>query len=77
VITWHQLGLHRKPIGVLNINHYYDSLEGMIAVATAEGFIREKNRGIVIFDTDPARLLEKMAAYDGPQCEVRLDESST
>ena len=56
VVTWSQLGLHRKPCGLLNVAGYYDPLVALFDRAVADGFIRPENRGIVIAEADPGAL---------------------
>ncbi|MGO8671816.1 MAG: TIGR00730 family Rossman fold protein [Capsulimonadaceae bacterium] len=63
VVTWAQLGMHHKPCGLLNVNGYYNPLLKQFDTAFVEGFTRAENRAIVIADSDPALLLEKMRAY--------------
>jgi uncharacterized protein (TIGR00730 family) len=63
VVTWSQLGLQWKPCGLLNVENYYASLLELFDHAVREGFLREETRGLVLDDEDPARLLEKMAAF--------------
>lgn len=59
-ITWTQLGLHDKPCGLLNVQGYYDSLLGLFERAERDGFIGGGQREIVMWDTDPDALLERM-----------------
>ena len=47
VVTWLQLGIHDRPIGLLNVDGYYDPLIAMIDSAVAENFVSEENRGLV------------------------------
>jgi len=61
VVTWSQLGLHRKHCGLLNVNGYYDPLLALFDHAVGEGFLKPRNRAIVIADADPAALLDRMA----------------
>ena len=63
VVTWSQLGLQSKPCGLLNVENYYASLLELFDHAVREGFLREETRRLVLDDEDPARLLEKMAAF--------------
>jgi uncharacterized protein (TIGR00730 family) len=63
VVTWSQLGLQSKPCGLLNVENYYASLLELFEHAVREGFLRQETRGLVLDDGDPARLLEKMAAF--------------
>ena len=76
-VTWTQLGLHRKACGLLNVDGFYSPLENFIDRAVAEGFIRPAHRGIVVTDTDPARLLDKLVAAVLPDMPkwIRPDET--
>lgn len=67
VITWQQLGYHKKPIGVLNVNGYFDSLLTFLDEARESGFVGEEARNIVLSDDDAERLIEKMRAYTAPR----------
>lgn len=60
VVTWTQLGLHRKPCGLLNVAGYYDPLVALVDRAVADGFIRPENRGIVVDDASPGALIERL-----------------
>ena len=60
VVTWTQLGLHRKPCGLLNVAGYYDPLVGLFDRAVADGFIKPENRQIVVADADPEALIERL-----------------
>ena len=60
VVTWTQLGLHPKRCGLLNVAGYYDALLTQCDRAVADGFVKPANREIVIADTDPARLLDRV-----------------
>ena len=60
VVTWTQLGLHRKPCGLLNIAGYYDPLVSLFDRAVADGFVRPQNRGIVVTEADPERLIDRL-----------------
>jgi hypothetical protein len=66
ILTWAQLGLHTKPCGLLNVAAYYDSFLQFFDTATTEGFVQPQYRALVLADTDPARLLDRMAAYQPP-----------
>ena len=63
VITWAQLGIHRKPIGLLNAGGYYDGLIGFLDHAVAEGFVSVENRGLVQVADTPEALLDRLAAH--------------
>jgi uncharacterized protein (TIGR00730 family) len=63
IITWAQLGMHQKPCALLNVDGYYDPLLTLFDNAVAEGFLRPANRELVLQETDPGRLLDKLAQY--------------
>jgi uncharacterized protein (TIGR00730 family) len=60
-ITWTQLGLHRKPCGLLNVAGYYDPLVALFDRAVADGFIRTASRGIVVTEADPKTLIDRLS----------------
>ncbi len=60
VLTWSQLGLHRKNCGLLNINGYYDGLLSLFDHAVAEGFLKSSNRKLVQSDSEPDRLIDAL-----------------
>jgi uncharacterized protein (TIGR00730 family) len=62
MLTWCQLGLHRKPCGLLNVAGYFDPLSAFFDHAQAEGFLRPKHRAMMLVDSDPDRLLDQLAA---------------
>ena len=63
VLTWGQLGFHGKPMGLLNVNGFYDPLLALFARAVAEGLLRDENRAMALAADDIATLLAAMAAY--------------
>src|SRR5215472_14505262 len=63
VVTWSQLGLQSKPCGLLNVEGYYAPLLELFDRAVREGFLRRENRQLVLDDSDPLRLLEKMEDF--------------
>lgn len=76
-VTWSQLGIHAKPVGVLNVAGYYDGLVDQLDRAIAEGFIRPENRGLVVVDETLEGLLSRLAEYESPVRETWLDPSRT
>jgi uncharacterized protein (TIGR00730 family) len=64
VLTWSQLGIQSKPCGLLNAENYFAPLLELFDQAVREEFLREENRRLVLDDTEPVRLLEKMAAFE-------------
>jgi uncharacterized protein (TIGR00730 family) len=63
IITWAQLGLHQKPIGLLNINGFYDDLIRMLETMVVKGFLKLDNLELLIVDNDINSLLDKMKQY--------------
>jgi uncharacterized protein (TIGR00730 family) len=61
MLTWSQLGIHAKPIGLLNVDGFYDSLVGFISHATAQGFIRPQHAALLRSSADPQELLRALA----------------
>ncbi|MCA0133066.1 LOG family protein [Winogradskyella alexanderae] len=63
ITTWGQLGLHTKPIGILNISGYYDALIAQCKVMVNKGFLKEENYNAVVIDHTIDGLLSKMKNY--------------
>jgi hypothetical protein len=63
ILTWGQLGFHVKPMGLLNVNGFYDPLLAMFDRAVSDGFLRPQNRAMALAGTDIETLLEAMASY--------------
>lgn len=73
-VTWTQLGVHRKPCGLLNVAGFYDGLLAFLDHAWSEGFLRAETRGIVTSSTDPMELIPRllgMAIPSQPQWITR------
>ena len=63
ILTWGQLGFHQKPMGLLNVNGFYDPLLAMFDRAVTDGFLRAQNRAMALADTGIDSLLAQMEAY--------------
>ncbi|TQE04694.1 hypothetical protein C1H46_009677 [Malus baccata] len=63
VITWAQLGIHDKPVGLLNVDGYYNSLLSFIDKAVEEGFISPTARHIIVSAPTAKELVKKMEEY--------------
>jgi uncharacterized protein (TIGR00730 family) len=63
VLTWSQLGFHGKPCALLNVAGYYDRMLAMLDHAVAERLLRPAHRELVIADTDPLRLLQRLSVF--------------
>jgi len=66
ITTWAQLGLHTKPIGLLNVADYFAPLLALVAHATAEGFIPPIHTRLLLHADNAAALLDSFAAYGPP-----------
>lgn len=73
VWTWGQLGLHRKPCGLLNVAGYFDGLLTFLDHAVGERFVRIEHRAMVLVDDDAGRLLDRFAAYHPPEVPKWID----
>jgi len=67
IVTWAQLGIHSKPVGVLDVAGYYDPLVALLDHAVAAGFVSAQGRALVIVETQAPRLLDRMASYAPPR----------
>ncbi len=63
IITWGQLGLHQKPIGILNVNGFYDQLLAMLSHMVDQGFLKAANYEMLLVDNTIDGLLEQMREY--------------
>ncbi|MDJ1500084.1 TIGR00730 family Rossman fold protein [Xanthocytophaga agilis] len=75
ILTWAQLGLHRKPIAIWNINGYYDALITLFDRMAEEELLKPINRRMVLVDSDLPVLIEKMRTYQAPSLPPWLSES--
>ena len=66
IVTWAQLGLHAKPCALLNVNGFYDPLLRLLDHAIEERFVKPKQRGLVLVETDFNVLLNRMADHHVP-----------
>lgn len=66
MLTWGQLGLHKKPIGLLNINGFYDALIELSKTMTSNGFLKAENRDMLLCSNDINDLLQQMEQYEPP-----------
>jgi uncharacterized protein (TIGR00730 family) len=62
MLTWSQLGIHAKPVGLLNVDGFYDSLMGFIGHASGEGFIRPQHAALMMVESDPQALVQRLRA---------------
>ncbi|KAI7757625.1 hypothetical protein M8C21_016516, partial [Ambrosia artemisiifolia] len=75
MITWSQLGIHKKPVGLLNVDGYYNSLLALFDNGVKEGFIKPSARDIVLSASNAIDLLTKMEEYKPEHDHVAPHES--
>ncbi len=75
--TWAQLGQHRHPVGLLNVNGYYDELVAFLDKMTGQGFLAPEHRGALIVADRPVALLDAFEAYKAPPADVRIKLGQT
>lgn len=66
IITWAQLGIHRKPIGLLNVAGYFDALLALVDRAIVDGFIAPEHRHFIVSAVEPAALLDLLTHHVMP-----------
>ena len=66
MITWAQLGLHKKPIAILNIDGFYNDLIKLVQTMVDKGFLKQINQEILLVSNSIDELLEKMKNYQAP-----------
>jgi uncharacterized protein (TIGR00730 family) len=74
VWTWLQLGFHRKPVGLLNVNGYYDPLLAMMKHTVDQGFMREENNAQLLADTTLDGLLAQMQGFEPMDSDAWLNK---
>ncbi len=77
VLTLTQLGVHRKACGLLNVAGFYDRLVGFLDHAVDERFIRAEHRGMIVVETDPLRLLDRLQHWTMPEVSKWMDRKSS
>ena len=75
ILTWGQLGLHSKPVGILNINNFYDPLIAQLDNMMEEGFLKPENRKLLIVESDIETLIKKMQNYKAEYHPKWLDNA--
>jgi uncharacterized protein (TIGR00730 family) len=75
VLTWTQLGIHAKPCGILDVAGFFAPLRALLDGAVTAGFVHPAHRDMVIVDDDPARLLDRLAAWTPVTVSKLLDRA--
>jgi uncharacterized protein (TIGR00730 family) len=73
VYTWTQLGIQRKPVGLLDVNGYWAPLAAWLDHAVDQRFLRPEHRAMLLRDADPGALLDRLAAWEPPAVTKWLD----
>lgn len=76
-LTWAQLGLHRKPCGLLNVAGYFDHLEAFLEHAMGEAFVRAEYRPMMMVEEDPETLLQRFRTYEAPRVRKWITKEET
>jgi uncharacterized protein (TIGR00730 family) len=71
ILTWAQLGIHRKPVGLLNVNGFFTPLLAWLDHVVREGLLKAKHRGLLIVGETVPDLLDRLAAWTPPAPEVK------
>ncbi|HCY88455.1 MAG TPA: TIGR00730 family Rossman fold protein [Desulfobacteraceae bacterium] len=77
VLTWAQLGFHRKPCALLNAIGYYDNLCAFLNHTVIEGFVNTASRAMLMTESDPRVLLERFENYQAPVVNKWIDKENT
>ncbi|MGR9045247.1 MAG: LOG family protein [Gammaproteobacteria bacterium] len=75
--TWAQLGLHDKPCGLLNVEGYFDPLRKFLDHAVAEQFVKQSDRAMMMIDSEPEVLLDRLVNYQPPAVAKWMGEEET
>lgn len=77
ILTWAQLGLHKKPVALLNVNGFYDELIAFIDTMVSKGLLKAVNRDMLLVDTNADALLDKMRKYKAPEVGKWMSKETT
>ncbi len=66
ILTWAQIGMHRRPVGLLNALGYFDPLLTLIEHARREGFIYAEHRSLLVSESEPEPLLDRLERFVSP-----------
>jgi uncharacterized protein (TIGR00730 family) len=76
VVTWTQLGIHAKSCGILNVSGFFDSLLAFVERAARERLVRSEHRDMLIVETDPTAILDRLGAAAPVTIDKWLDRSA-
>jgi uncharacterized protein (TIGR00730 family) len=69
LLTWAQLGINKKPCGIINVNGYFDNLLAFFDLSVADGFIKIEHHEMLIVEDSPVTLLDRFEEYNAPDVE--------
>jgi hypothetical protein len=76
VLTWTQLGLHRKPCALVNVDGYYDGLLAFLDHAVGEGFVAQRERELLVVAERPPQLLARLREFEPPPATKLIDRDT-
>lgn len=76
-LTWSQLGLHRKPCGLVNVAGYFDPLIAWVDRAVETGYVARENRRMLVVEESPGALLDRFVEYEAPRVPRWIDAGET
>jgi uncharacterized protein (TIGR00730 family) len=74
MLTWGQLGLHKKPVALLNINGFFNELISFIDTMVVNGFLKKANQEMLLLDNDIDSLINKMKNYQAPAVDKWINK---
>lgn len=77
MLTWAQLGLHQEPIGILNVNGYYNHLLAMFNTMSQEGLLKETHAEMVLHSDNASDLFEQMMVFEPLEKPLKIDKDQT
>jgi len=77
LLTWAQLGFHKKPCALLNSLGYYDHLSAFLDHTVTQGFVNNASRSMLMTESDPVALLDRFETYEAPQVNKWIDRDNT
>jgi predicted Rossmann-fold nucleotide-binding protein len=73
MLTWAQLGLHQKPCGLLNVEHYFDPLLQFLDHAVKEAFVNSEYLKLIVMEKDCGAMLKALARFKPPKIKRYID----
>jgi uncharacterized protein (TIGR00730 family) len=77
IVTWAQLGIHAKPIGLLNVSGFFDGLLQLVEQAITEGFVAASQRDLLVAAETPAALVDRLARHRPPSAPAWVTPEET